>query len=328
MNKFEGIVTIIGNYGVGKTVFALSTGFQANEILLFNNDLKTPPDADYFGLENIAEEIASMNTKQSYEYIDGIVSDYESRDAHPKVIIFDPWTDFGKLCRKYIEEYPGKAGVKFSPKTEIRNGEVSREGRKLETSMLSRLKSMAQIVILTIHPKPLYINNTPIHGKSIPDCTKAVDRETDLKIWLTNNPDDDAPIGLVLKNIAKFEFTDSGLIPKKLLPQKINPCTWHNINAYYDDPIGGRDPLPHEIPNAFERSIIDGSLTPEQQRQWQQGSNVDMFEVDDSGIDIKALIDEHNISGPPPMKLKKINEVLVESGQVEISMDEMNEALK
>lgn len=336
-NKFRGICSVVGDYGAGKTVFALGNGADPSKIMLINDDVKTPPDVDYFKLFDLQLSLENMDTRQSYEWIMAMLDELEEDsykfDNRPDVIVWDTWTGFSKLCRKMVDEYPGQFAKKWSPKSDIRNGEVSREGRKIETKTLSRLKNLAKIVIVTFYPKPLYINGVLVPGKKDSEATQAVRKGADLRLWLTPNPDLDAPVGLVLKNIAKHTVTaDNGLSFVKILPQRINGCDWRTIMEYYDDPIGTRMSLrPDEIPNDFEISIIDGTLTPEQKRQWESSltASLDMFEdntKDDTNI-IRTIIEDNNIAGPPPVKLKLVNEHLSKNGQPEITIDQLREAM-
>lgn len=334
INQFRGIVAITGLHDAGKSVLSLSNLYQPQEILLINDDLKIPPDLPFFDMVDLNEDCAGMSTKERYDYTLDIIGAAEAEDIPPRVIVWDTWHQTGALCREVVDKFPGLFVKNLSSNTIIRTGEISREGRRLETEILQRLKSMADIVILTLDTKPAYVNNVRIPDKSIPVCTEVVHKNTDLFLWLIPNPtDEDAPVGLTLKNIKKMVVTDTGINPVKILPSRIDPCTWQKINQYYDDPVGARDEIsPSETPDEMEYSIITGTLTDLQKRAWLNGLKAkegdgDLLNIEDLP-DIKSIVAEHNISGVPPIMLKLINEVLEAEGQDTIDMGQMNRGLK
>lgn len=338
-NQFRGIASIIGDYGVGKTIFSLTTGAKPQDVIFINDDVKTPPELPYGKLINLRESLSGLDPYESYEFIMGMIEAMEMVNDTFDVIIWDTWTRFGTLCQDYVKKYPGKFRANWSPNGKIKSGEMYREARNIELSVMARLKAMAKIVILTFHPKQLYINNNAVYGRSIPEGTRAIAMGSDLRIWLTHdagdefNPGNDAPVGLVLKNIAKTEITENGVEVLKVLPKRLRPCTWDSINSYYDNPVGLNDTLSNfEIPSEFELSIIEGTLSEQEKRVWLSAAvnddgDGDLLNIEDLP-DIKSIVAEHNISGVPPVMLKLINEKLAEAGENEIDMGQMNRGLK
>jgi hypothetical protein len=55
-------------------------------------------------------------------------------------------------------------------------------------------------------------------------------------------------------------------VPRKITPAEEDESLWDTIWRYWDEPFGRRVPEPHETPNAFELSILDGTLTVDQRR--------------------------------------------------------------
>ena len=42
-NPVKGIVAVIGNYGTGKTTFALENGYHPKDMIFINDNVKVPP---------------------------------------------------------------------------------------------------------------------------------------------------------------------------------------------------------------------------------------------------------------------------------------------
>jgi hypothetical protein len=145
-----------------------------------------------------------------------------------------------------------------------------------EAALISQLQQKVPLVILVSHLKNQYLNNAPT-GKEIPAVSKAVDRVCHLRLWLRHNPDPavSTPIGLVLKNIdRKVVDEETGrLRTVRVLPTKIRPrqgeySLWDSISRYYAEPAGLREAMPDEIPDDFEQSIVEGTLTEDQRLSW------------------------------------------------------------
>ena len=159
-----------------------------------------------------------------------------------------------------MEANPTKFRQKWSPMGAIKGAQMWQSSFDLEAQILDRLTEMAQLVILTTHLKPEVKQNVKT-GRQIADCKKPLVQKTHLRLWLHLNPDSPEPIGLVLKRISKHTSTQDGIKTINVLPRKLVPCTWEKIREYWDNPIGNRKPLPEELLDEYEMSVLEGILT-------------------------------------------------------------------
>ena len=58
------------------------------------------------------------------------------------------------------------------------------------------------------------------------------------------------------------------VVPRKVTPLVSERSVWDAIWRYWENPVGDRPPTADETPNAFELSILDGTLTPDQRRTY------------------------------------------------------------
>ncbi len=314
-NPINGVIAVIGSYGVGKTWFCLSSGYQPNDICIINDDTKTPPQADWGQYFNMRLSTQGMKPDKAYETT---ISKIMDKIQPTKVIIWDTWTRFGSLCADYVQKYPGKFRDSYAAMGQIAKAEQFREARKLEMDYINELKSKCDMLFLTFHTKALYLDNKAVIGKSSPEGSRAISQASDLRIWLTPSHEYDAPVGLVLKNIAKAVIGEDGIQPVQMLPKRIEPCDWGGIKRYYDNPFGSQTSVnDDEIPDEYELSMIEGTLTAEEKRIWlntQSPDEVINGLVGDNPIHdinrIQQCITDNGISGPPPMVINKVLELL------------------
>ncbi|MFX1266160.1 MAG: hypothetical protein ACFFH0_12310, partial [Promethearchaeota archaeon] len=192
-------------------------------------------------------------------------------------IIWDTWTRFAKTCHPYVVQNPSKFKLKWSPSGKIKGAEQWQEAQWYEAQILNQLQTLAPLVIVVTHLKDHYMNNAKT-GKLIPAASRTLNRIPRFRLWLRHNPDSRVPIGLVLKRLDKKARTPRGIRTTCILPRKITPdvrlpeetrdsrdeSLWDTIMRYYAHPFDNRDPLPEETPDAYELSILDGTLTEDQ----------------------------------------------------------------
>ena len=58
------------------------------------------------------------------------------------------------------------------------------------------------------------------------------------------------------------------VVPRKVTPLVSERSVWDAIWRYWEQPVGDRPPTADETPNAFELSILDGTLTADQRRTY------------------------------------------------------------
>jgi hypothetical protein len=270
MNPIKGMVAVISNYGVGKTTFALECGYHPKDIVFVNDDVKE------VGFENQFKEyvdLVGVSKKKKLLDLHAYCLDLIKKLPKSKVIIWDTWTQFQSTFPVYVKAHMNefRNPSEWSANGKIKSGERYQEAYRYEGAALSELKTKCDLLILTFHLKQEYLNNVAVPGKFKPGHDRAIEKYADLRIWLTPNPDDPAPIGLVLKNIAKRELTEKGIRTSQVLPLRIETCNWDEILKYWDEPLGDRLPEDErgERPNSFELSLIEGTLTPEDKRLYE-----------------------------------------------------------
>lgn len=267
-NPIKGMVAVISNYGVGKTTFALECGYHPKEMIFINDDVKET------GFENDFKEyvdLVAISRKKKLLDLHDYCLDLVKRMPKSKVIIWDTWTQFQSTFPVYVKAHLGefRNPNEWASMGKMKTGEIYQEAYRYEGAILSELKNKCDLLILTFHLKQFYLDNQPVPGKSKPGHDKAIEKYADLRIWLTPDPTDQVPVGLVLKNISRRKVTDKGIQTSQVLPLRLDVCNWQNVVSYYNEPVGDKELLEHERPNLFELSLIEGTLTPEDKRMYE-----------------------------------------------------------
>lgn len=345
-NPIKGMVAVISNYGVGKTTFALECGYHPSDIIFVNDDVKEPFDDEDDGIkeEDFKEYIDLIRVTKGKKTLD--FHDYclLAIDHLPeaKVIIWDTWTQFQSTFPVYVQAHMDhfREPNEWSANGRIKSGERYQEAARYEGAILSGLKEKCDLLVLTFHLKQFYLDNNPVPGKFKPGHDKAIEKYADLRVWLTPNPDDPAPIGLVLKNIAKRKITDIGIRTSQVLPLRLETCNWDEIWRYWENPLGDKLPSDEfgERPNEFELSLISGTLTPEDKRLYEASLSLSEKKENNERVNMlmlrqsqKKAIKEYiatNLSGMPgPAKRMKLI-AAIESGELEydgdVTLDKVN----
>lgn len=316
-NPINGIVAIISNYGVGKTTFALECGYQPGEIAFINDDVKTTGlESQFKTYVNLVEATGKMKVLDFHQYCLDLI---EKLPEH-KCIIWDTWTQFQGTFPAYVKANPNqfRESNQYSPKGSMKVGEQYQDAYRYEGMILTYLKNKCDLLVITFHLKQAYENNVAIPDKFRPGHDKGIEKYADLRIWLTPNPDSQVPIGLVLKNISRRQVTKQGIRTQQVLPLRIPRCNWENILEYWEKPIGDRELSQNEKPNAFELSLIEGTLTPEDKRLYEASiglvQNHQKAENQEQVAAIKSHLAELN-GLPIPLRVARIKQA-IESGEL------------
>ena len=271
--NITGLIHVTGEHDTGKTVFALSCGAPLKRIAFIDDDMKGRATINQIGVENfgmyydLVHECTGQNEIQQHEIILRIIADIESQGFD--AVIWDTWTRAGKTTHHYVKKYPMKFRESYSQMGEIKGAEQAGEANRYEAELLDRLLYVSPLVIVTTHLKDQRKNLTGqksvLTGKLEPDARRSIEEKSNFRVWLRHNPDGTPqPIGLVLKRPIKWEVVDGKMFPVNVLPRKIVPCTWEKIKEYWSNPMGSRVPLESEMPDKFELTILDGTLTDDQ----------------------------------------------------------------
>jgi len=186
---------------------------------------------------------------------------------------------------------------------------------------------LAPVVIIVTHLKDYYANDAKVPGKQIPAASRTIARVPGFRIWLKHNPESVLPIGLVLKRIATRKITDRGIrtvsvLPRKIVPRPEDESLWDTIGYYFENPVGLRELTPDEIPDEYELSILNETLTKDQKRtltlmlkagvvggeKEEEESEGDGGIELDVGIELKAIANSLRADGDK-MTMPKLKEV-------------------
>lgn len=279
--RYTGTVLVTGEHGTGKTSLGMEAADPAR-MLMVDDDLKGKStvqqlrrDGVEFGrYEDFISDTAKMKALQVHMHGLEIINSIEEDQFD--AVVWDTWTRFAASCHAYVVAHPDEFRERdgWAAMGRIRAGEEYKEARLYEAELIAQIARKVPLVILISHLKNQYLNNAPT-GKEIPAVSKAVDRVCNLRLWLRRNPHHTTPIGLVLKNIDRkvYDPETKRLRTVQILPTKITPrpeerSLWDSIERYYNDPAGLREPRPDEIPDDFESSIVQGTLTEDQRLSW------------------------------------------------------------
>jgi len=281
MNRFTGVLLVTGEHGVGKTSFGLEA-VSPSKTLFVDDDLKGGATVDQVRRDNIKfghyinliDETSKMKALETHMH--GLKIIESIKEGQYDAVIWDTWTRFASTCHAYVTTYPEKFrdNDKWAAMGKIRSGEEYKEAGLYEAELIAELQRKAKLVILISHLKNQYLNNAPT-GKEIPAVSKAVARICNARLWLRHNPKSSVPIGLVLKNMDRKVYDEERdvlrtvqILPTKITPLEHEKSLWDSINRYYDAPAGLRAPTHDEIPDDFESSIVQGTLTEDQRLSW------------------------------------------------------------
>lgn len=295
-NPITGLVHITGDHDTGKSLFALTCGVSPEKMAFLDGDVKGRATVNQIGVKSFAmyrdlvREGDGMREVEFHEHCLKIISEMNPKAY--EVIVWDNWTPVAKTCHPYVVENPTKFKKSWSPMGQIKGAEMWGESFNYEGELLDRLLHIAPLVIITTHLKAHRVqvtdNKSVLTGKQIPDCSKAVVEKSNFRVWLRHNPSGSpAPIGLVLKRLAKFNVgKNGGLEAVNVLPRRLSPCTWERVIHYWNNPMGDRAAEEGETPSEFELSLLDGTLTADQRDVLKAGLKGLESEPVEAGVEI------------------------------------------
>jgi len=271
-----GILHVTGEHDTGKTTFALENGAMPSRTCFFDDDVKGRATVNElrklqdFGAYHDLVALNKGKTEVDYyfavmEIVDAI------QPGQFDAIIFDTWSRFAKCLHPYVITHRAEFKEHWSSMGKIKGAEEWIESQWLEARILNRLQELAPVVTVVTHLKDYYANNAKVPGKQVPAASRTIARVPGFRLWLKHNPASVVPIGLVLKRIAIRKITDRGIrtvavLPRKIVPRATDESLWDTIGYYFENPVGLRELRPDEIPDEFELSILNETLTEDQKR--------------------------------------------------------------
>lgn len=301
------VMQITGEPGTGKTRMALGTGAEYSEMVLINADVKRAlvnailKSGATFGYyrDAIAGTSGMKEIALHKWYLDRI-SEIEKLPAKSRrVIIIDPWEKFEITLKPMVEQNPRQFRDFWSSMGKFKGPQEWNTSHDYSAALISRLVGLCEILILTSHLKNAYRGGVQVPGKMRPDNKMPVNQKTDIRIWTRMNVSP-VPIGLLMKRglmrIVEGKRMPVNVLPRKLTPKDGEEGLWNVIERYWDEPIGIREPSRDETPNEFELSILEGTLTAEQQYAWEmavQGQKHDDILAEGERVaEAKAIYEE------------------------------------
>jgi hypothetical protein len=330
---FRGLVNASGTHDSGKSTFAFECGASPEDIAFFDNDLKGRHIVEQIKdsgrklgfYKNLVTETSGKKEIETHkiclESITQMESEQQKRGKQFEALIWDTWTPFETTFHPFIVTNPGQFRTYWSPNGVIKGAEQWKSAFKYESEVLDRLLHCAKMVILTAHLKPEVVGNRKT-GKMIPDVKAPVVEKSMLRVYLMPSAKGPKPIGLILKRISKNTFTDNGIGTISILPRRMEPFTWAEIRKFWDKPVGDRPLTESELPNAFEFSILDGTLTEEQKRI------MEYQEVPFGDTEETAYIDEETVKKIRDMRNNERKPVPVIAKMLGFTVADINKALE
>lgn len=306
-----GVIHVTGEHDVGKTLFALQCGAHPSQIAFIDDDLKgraTMEQLRASGTElaiytDLKTRTRGMPQLGVYEECMKIIEELE-RHNNLDAIIWDTWSRFVSTLKPYVRKNMSKFrdGPDWAGKGDIKGGQQWKEAQEYEGRIIARLNAVAPVVILVTHLKDQYVGPRKT-GKQIPDASRTINKVPAFRVWLRRNPSGSpVPVALVLKRISEAKFIEgeglrvTNILPPRIQPQDGDGSVWDAIARYVKDPVGDRELLPHEMPNQFERSLIEGTMTEDQKKMWMLMLAADVDEengsVDDEALEVAQVITE------------------------------------
>ncbi len=273
------MIQVTGEPDTGKTLFALQSGAMPGETVFIDADVKGRATVEQlkkagfeFGMYvDMVSAVGSMKEIEHHEYGLSVIDRIEglSEDRH-RVVVWDTWEPFEKTFKPYVTRDPSKFRDYYSPMGSIKGAEQWLASFDYETAVINRLVGLCELLVLVTHVKNFNVGGKRVDGKFVPDNKKPVMQKALMRIWLRHNPKSPVPIGLILKRLNKTSVVENvGIRTKNVLPRRVEPkleeeSLWDSIKRYWNEPIGRRQPTKDEMPNDFELSILDGTLTEDQ----------------------------------------------------------------
>lgn len=311
---FDGIVVVGGAHDTGKTLFAFEAVQDPSKCWFVDDDIKgarmeaaiRATGQKLAGYSPLAKFKKDSNGQPltDLEYHKVVVAQVIRKiPAGLDVIIWDTWADFAGTCHTFVTSNPGLFRKSWSPMGQIKGAQEWQAARDLEAGFIAELKEKCRTLILVLHLKDDYQNGKKVPGKQIMAGSSVISRVANMRLWLRRNPNGTAvPMGLVLKRIEKLAFVPGqglqmvSVLPTKVVPLPEESSLWMALNRYWHDPVGNRPLREDEMLTPLEFSIVNNTLTQEQQILFElllkAGSAAEEFEPNEGTAEPEFLDEE------------------------------------
>jgi len=277
---YRGVVEIVADHDVGKTIAALQTVYPYKKTVFVDDDVKGDGTVRQMASNDVAfEKYVNLGEKRTAlgdaptptELLKKVVMptiDEITKSKHD-VIIWDTWRIVYQSARGHVERNQNdfKDVVTFRGSSQIIQGLISKVARMIEQTQLNKLRNSCELLIVTHHMKDNYQNNVAV-GR-IPESSATFSEVSNMRLWLRRNTQSKVPIILFLKRpnlpkLVKGQMRFVNIVPMKIIPNGKHQSIWDAIGEYEANPIESREPKENERPTADEMAMISGTLSDEQ----------------------------------------------------------------
>jgi hypothetical protein len=281
---------------------------------------ETVQELGWLKYHDLLVETVDKNEVQYYAHVLNVV---KNLSGGLDILVLDNAKQLFNAAHSYLLANKSKYRATMRGSGEIVGGLEWQEVREhLLPEMYALMRSKARLVVIITHEREQNIGGVKT-GLMTAAADPSLRKAASPIIRLTRSRDGHpAPVGLVIKNIGKL--VDNEII--RVLPPRIPHCTWKTIKAYLADPVGNRELTDDETPNEFEISLITGSLTAEQKRQYEFNKKMALLGNDNQLTDaIRGLIAEGVVA--PPAMIRKLSEMDIDAtiDQVQAIVRVLNE---
>lgn len=252
------VTVVTGEYQSGKTVFALTTGYPLERVLIYDNELSAEtyhtPDNPFVRVD-LPGELARLHPKgyTSVQFYEAWLQ--HMRAIQPDqfdVIVVDTIEPLEDGLADWVEKNPaafGHTAAQYQKMSGIFWNDVKAEWKKV----IQDIKARCRMVILLAHMRDQYKNNVRT-GKRERRGKETLSELATLELELVRKPGQEAPSAKVLKHrfFAGSLGTPSSVKP--VLPSWLEVCTWEVIRGYMAQPVE-KDILPPEEDDSEEREM-------------------------------------------------------------------------
>lgn len=330
---FRGLGHVTGEPDTGKTSLCLSVpGVMPEDVFFLDDDLKTRglaasfaaaghPFWQYVDLITQFKEFAASSHKTKpldfYNFVNDKIQAaqtaiFKLERRQPKVLVFDNWSRMETAIRAYSETVMSSISD-LTPGQQKNMSMMTWSYTYQEYSrFLGELMKIAPMVFITTHIKEKWGSPGVLEARG----QRPLIENSTMRLWLRHNPAGPVPIGLVIKRLHRMDVVDGGIKPVNVLPRKISPCNWERIMWYMANPIGERQPERDEMPNAFELSILDGTLTDDQKNALKLAANQPARSEEEDFAPVEP-VDEAKVTKAKELKAmgKSLPEIVKEIGE-------------
>lgn len=306
---YRGIIEIVGDHDVGKTIAALQVVYPYKKTVFVDDDIKGDATVQqmreagtefeqYINLGEMRRTLGKTPTADQLmeEVVDPTIENIISKKHD--AIIWDTWRIVYESARIHVDRNQNKYNkvVNFRGNSQIIQGLVSKVARMIERDYLEALKDSCDLLVITHHVKDNWVGGVSV-GK-IPESSRTFNEICNMRMWLRRNPMSKVPIILFLKRPSLPKPGKSGrpkfvnVVPLKVTPTDKDNSIWDALERYEENPFESRNPRFDETPTPEELATISGTLTLEQRQYVEMMMKYNQEVADELGSALKDNSEE------------------------------------